>query len=318
VRLFVSMGVAAQTGGPRRPRVRVVDADAGTVVDELAFEAAHAPSADAHQEATSASFTREGLLLQPAHTELLWIDPVALRIVRRVTDPLFHGLHSATESDDGTIVVTCAGLDSVLELDPEGRLLCHHWLREGRFADAYGGIADFRAVDHHGFQPHSHHPNFAWRGGDDVWATCFETRDCRTVDGLRRVALDEAIPHDGRLRHGLLWFTQVDGHVIAVDPDTLERKLEIDLRELCDTKKMLGWCRGVEVADDRLFVGMTMLRSSSHREVLRMLLRGEQGEKLPTRILEIDLGRLRVVREIVMAGGEGATIYGVTSRQIRQ
>jgi hypothetical protein len=184
------MGVATRPGGPRRPRVRVVDVDEGRVVGELAFEAAHAPSPDAHQEATSASLTREGLLLQPAHTELVWIDPVRLRIVRRVSHPLFHGLHSATESEDGTIVVTCAGLDSVLELDSEGRLLRHHWLRDGSFADAYRGISDFRTVDHHGFDPHSHHPNFAWRSGADVWATCFETRECRTVDGTKRIALD--------------------------------------------------------------------------------------------------------------------------------
>ncbi len=307
------MGIARRAGDPRRPRVRVVDAEAWTVAGELAFEAAHAPSPDAHQEATAASLTGERLLLQPAHTELLWIDPVALRIVRRVSHPLFHGLHSATESDDGTIVVTCAGLDSVLELDADGRPLRHHWLREGRFADAYGGITDFRTVDHRGFDPHSHHPNFAWRSGDEIWATCFETRECRTADGRRRIALDEAIPHDGRLREGLLWFTQVDGRVIAVDPVTLQRKLEIDLRELCATRKMLGWCRGVEVVGDRLFVGMTMLRSTRHREVLRMLLRGAQGEKLPTRLLEIDLGRFRVRREIELGVPDGGTIYSIVA-----
>jgi hypothetical protein len=307
------MGVAPRAGAPRRPRVRVVDVEEAKVVGELAFDAAHAPSPEAHQEATSASLTREGLLLQPAHTELLWIDPVQLRIVRRVSHPLFHGLHSATESDDGTIVVTCAGLDSVLELDAEGRLLRHHWLREDSFADAYPGISDFRAVDHHGFDPHSHHPNFAWRSGEDLWATCFETRDCRTVDGTKRIALDEAIPHDGRLCEGSLWFTQVDGHVIAVDPHTLQRTFTIDLPAVCDTKKMLGWCRGVEVVGDRLFVGMTMLRSSRHREVLRMLLRGEQGEKLPTRILVIDLGRRRVVREIGFGAETEGTIYGVVA-----
>jgi hypothetical protein len=313
MRLLVSMGVPERAGGPRRPRVRAIDPDAGTVEGELAFVAEHAPSPEAHQEATSASLTAKGLLLQPAHTELLWIEPKTLRIVRRVSHPLFHALHSATESADGTLVVTCAGLDSVLELDAAGGLLRHHWLRSGRFADAYGGITDFRAVDHHGLQPHSHHPNFAWRSGDELWVTCFETRECRTLDGRRRIALDEAIPHDGRLREGRLWFTQVDGRVIAVDPETLERTLEIDLRELCGTRKMLGWCRGVEVVGDRLFVGMTMLRSTKHREVLRTWLRGEQGEKLPTRVLEIDLGTLRLVREITFGAEREGTIYGLVS-----
>jgi hypothetical protein len=312
-RLFVSMGLADRAGAPRRPRVRVVDADRGVVLDELAFEAAHAPSLAAHQEATSASFTAEGLLLQPAHTELLWIDPASLRIVRRVSHPLFHGVHSATESADGTLVVTCAGLDSVLELAPDGELLRHHWLRAGRFADAYGGVTDFRTVDHKGFDPHSHHPNHALRVGDDLWATCFETRECRTVRGDRMIPLPEAIPHDGILRGGLMWFTQVDGRVVAVDPVTLSRRVDLDLRTMTTARGLLGWCRGIEVVGSRLFVGMTMLRASRHREVLRMLLRGEDGAKLPTRLLVIDLDRRRIVRDTELGNAEGGTIYSVVA-----
>ena len=58
---------------------------------------------------------------------------------------------------------------------------------------------------------------------------------------------------------------------------------------------------------------MTMLRASRHREVLRMLLRGEDGAKLPTRLVEVDLDQRRIVRETELGNAEGGTIYSVVA-----
>ena len=209
------------------------------------------------------------------------------------------------------VLLTCAGTESVLRVDRRGGLLAHHWLREGAFEDAYPGIDDFRLVDHDALKPHSHHPNHAVRHEGELWVTCFETQACHGLAAGGRIALPEAIPHDGRPRQGLLWFTQVTGRVVAVDPRTGERALELDLRALRGTRHMLGWCRGLEVVGSRLFVGMTVLRATRHREVLRQLLLGEAGTKLPTRLVEIDLDGPRIVREIPLGNEAGGTIYGV-------
>lgn len=312
--LWVSMGHkrSGNPADPLRPLLREIDADSGRVMRELAYECrpAHVPDSRSHQEFTAASFLPDGRLLQPAHTELLWIDPVRLRIDRMISDPLFHGLHSAAPWKDG-VVLTCAGTESVLELDATFRVAAHHWLRPGAFTAAYPGISDFRTVDHDALKPHSHHPNFASGVNGELWVTCFETSDCRALGTGRRIPLPEAIPHDGRLRAGWLWFTQVVGRIVAVDPVTLERRLTIDLRELAGTQEQLGWCRGIEVVGSRLFVGMTMLRSTRHREVLRQLLRGARARKRPTRIVEIDLDRMRIVREIPVGNAAGGTIYSV-------
>jgi hypothetical protein len=45
--------------------------------------------------------------------------------------------------------------------------------------------------------------------------------------------------------------------------------------------------------------------------VLREVLLGEAGEKLPTRIVEIDLDRPRIVREIELGNAAGGTIYSI-------
>ncbi len=298
---------------PLAPLLREVDPDTGAVTRELRPAVGHAPSPTSHQELTAAELDEDGLLLQAAHTEVLWIHPGTLEVVRRVSHPLFHGVHSATPRPGGGVVVTCAGTDSVLELDEGGALVAHHFLRDEPFEDAWPGVSDFRLLDHDALKPHAFHPNHATRAGDDLWVTCFEPRDCRSLTRPRAIALPEAIPHDGRLRAGLLWFTQVTGRVVAVDPDTLERRLELDLAALTGERRMLGWCRGVEVVGSRLFVGFTMVRRTRHREVLRMLLRGLEGEKLPTRMVEVDHDGPRGVREIAHGNAAGGTIYGITA-----
>ncbi|MEQ1502295.1 MAG: hypothetical protein ABMB14_08685 [Myxococcota bacterium] len=295
---------------PLRPRLREIDVDRGTIVREIAHEVdpAHAPSPRSHQEFTAATFLADGLLLQPAHTELLWIDPRRARIERVVSDPRFHGVHSAAADPGGGVVVTCAGTDTVLGLDRSGAVD-----RAWNLAPRTLPRGDLRRVDHDALKPHAIHPNFASYVDETLWVTCFEPHDARAIDGPgpgRRIALPESFPHDGRLRAGWLWFTQVAGRVIAVDPVTLERRLTVDLRARC-TDGTFGWCRGVEVVGSRLFVGVTMLRDTRHREVLRELILGPPGRRLPTRVIEFDLDRMRIVREIPVGNGAGGTIYSV-------
>jgi hypothetical protein len=238
---------------------------------------------------------------------------VRRRVDRVASDPLFHGMHSATAREDGALVVTCAGTDSVLELDPDGRPTRHRWLRPGSFAAAHPGSPDLRLLDHDALKPHSHHPNHAVWVGDELWVTCFEPQDCRSLTSGRAISLPEAIPHDGRLRGGLLWFTQVVGRVVAVDPATLGRALELDLDRVVPGGAG-GWVRGIEVVGSRLFVGVTKLRPTRHREVLRQLI-GRRSAELATRVIELDLDRAppRLVREIPVGNAAGGTIYAITA-----
>lgn len=306
------MGVRAggRADAPLRPLLREVDPDRGEVVGELGWDTPpdrlSGPEAD--QEFTAASVTSRGTVLQPTHTEVLELDRG--RVARVFSHPLMHSVHSACERPGGGFVVSCAGNDSVLELDGTGALVAHHWLRPGDFRSAYPGVDDFRRAHHDAFKPHSHHPNRAFHLGRELWVTCFEQRACVSSAG-RRIAFPEGIPHDGVLREGLLWFTLVGGLVVAVDPVSLRRERVIDLNRLDGRPGLLGWCRGVELVGDRLFVGMSALRRTRHREVLRLLLRGRHGRKRPSRLVEVDLAKPRIVREIELGNAAGGTIYGV-------
>ncbi len=307
MRLMVSMGLRPD-GRPRTPlAAHLVELDLSTGrarrtlrhVTPLHWRS----GPDADQEMTCAAPLDADTLLQPTLTEVLWVDTRHLSVVHVMSHPELHSVHSAVPRPGGGVTVTCAGTDSVLELSESGELLAAHRLGGDR------PMVDHRRAHHDAYKPHAVHPNHAIHHAGSVWITGFESRACTALNG-QTIELG-GIPHDGRLREGRLWFTRVDGHVLGVNAHSYEVEVHIDLRAMSGTERMLGWCRGVDVLGDRLYVGMTMLRRTAHREVARMLLRGEAGRKLPTRVLEIDLVERRIVREIPLGNQAGGTIYGL-------
>lgn len=314
MRLWVSMGVkpGGRADAPLRPRLVELDADTGAVLRTLEHQSPPGSSAGpgVHQEFTAGALI-DGVFWQPTHTELLALDPTTMAPLGRVDHPLLHGVHSVAAAPDGGLVVSCAGLDSVVTLGPDGTLRDHRFLGDGAFTDRHPVARDFRRVPYDALKPHSHHPNHAHWVDGSLLVTCFETRRAHRVVGEGPdLPLPEGIPHDGRLRDGLLWFTQVDGRVIAVHPDG-RRDRVIDLTALDPSPGLMGWCRGIEKVGHRLFVGFTQLRSARHREVARWLIQGEAGRKRPSRVVEIDLRGPRIVREHLVGNAAGATIYGL-------
>lgn len=318
MRLLVSMGLRPQgrVDAPLGPRLIDLDLNTGEVMRELGWETPrdHRSHADSDQEFTSAEWAAPGVLMQPTHTEVLWVDVHRWEVAKVLSDPRFHGVHSAVPRPGGGLTVSAAGPQSVLEFDEDHRCVAHHYLPGGSFNDDFSGSPDLRQAHHDAFKPHRFHPNQATHLPDGLWVTCLETHSVRRVDGSREVPLG-GMAHDGRLREGLVWFTRVDGRVIGLDPVTFREQEHIDLQELLQTRRLLGWCRGVEVVGSRLFVGMSTLRRTRHREVLRWMMQGERGRKEPTRVIEIDLEAREVVNTWVLGNQAGGTIYGLNAFQ---
>ena len=310
-RLLVSMGLrrSGRVSDPLRPQLVEVDADAGTVLRVLDIEPSDEALASPTEpaECTVASWDGD-LLLQPLLTELVWIDIVRWEVARRLSHPWMHGIHSAVRLPSGLLAISVAGADSVLELDDQGVLQKETRLGPGPWP--FGSEVDLRRLPYGTLKPHRIHPNHVCFVDGCQWTTCFQTSEAVCTDG-RRIGFGEAQPHDGRLIDGLLWFTLTDGRVIAVDPVSLRRVDEIDVNKVVATRRRLGWCRGIEVLGPRLWVGLTTLRKTTRAEVLRWMMQGERGRKLPTRILEVDRTHRQVVREIHLGNAAGGTIYGI-------
>ncbi|MCO4744576.1 MAG: hypothetical protein KC912_07305 [Proteobacteria bacterium] len=258
-----------------------------------------------HAEATVPAWVGSRLLV-PTRAALYEVDPATLEYRLEQFHPWMTDLHSVAPRPSGGVVLTSTGIDAVLEFPEEGEPFRHN-LAENR---PCARQEDFRRVAYPSLKPHLVHPNYACFRGDELWVTRFEDRCARSLSG-REVALPEGHPHDGVLRQGLVWYTTTTGHVIAVDPDTLERREHYDLNELTGSPRLLGWCRGVEVVGERVYIGMTQLRDSQHREVLRWLARGEAGRRLPTRVVELERGTGRLLRSFPVGNRVGGTIHGL-------
>src|ERR1700674_1849114 len=98
----------------------------------------------------------------------------------------------------------------------------------------------------------------------------------------------------------MLYFTTVDGHLIEVNPDSLQITSTWDLRALRgDSVGVLGWCRGLAFVErSRVWVGFTRIRKSSALENLNWIKHGFHAVDTPTHIALFDLAENRLLRQI--------------------
>ncbi|MEM4408415.1 MAG: hypothetical protein QXI19_06700, partial [Candidatus Caldarchaeum sp.] len=93
-----------------------------------------------------------------------------------------------------------------------------------------------------------------------------------------------------------VYFTTVDGHIVIANAHSLRVERVIDLNACNSAKKVLGWCRGIEVLDrDHILVGFSRLRDTEWLDNIRWVqyrvgLRDTYGN-LPTRVSLYDIRR---------------------------
>ena len=311
----MGMKPGGDPGEPLRPALRELDVASGDVRDVCTWTtpAAHHPGEDQHLEFT-AGWRQGPWMWQPTRTEVLKIRWQTGEVVEVIDHPLFADLHSVMPHPDGGLVVTATGHDSVLHL-VNGQVRAHWWLRgSAQEFQKQRKYPDYRLIPFGELKPHLYHPNHTVVLDGDLWVTCFEDRCARCLTARHPdIALPEGPPHDGRIREGIVWFTTVNGWVIGVDPATRERVVEIDVHALDPRPGLPGWCRGVEVVGDTLFVGMTTLRSSRHRDWLRRAIRGRSGESRPTRVVQLDWRRQRWQAEFDVGNAAGGTLYSIAA-----
>ena len=240
-----------------------------------------------------------GALLACTERELLWLDDDGAVRERR-SHPQLNDVHHAIEHD-GAIWVASTGADAVLELRGGGTTV--HPL---------AGPVPPGDLRHRHLKPHRVHPNhlFVWAG--QVWVTCLHQGHARSVRGGEVLPVDDERIHDGVVHEGRVWFTTVDGRVVATDGT---RREVVDLNRLDGGGDPLGWCRGLAFIDGLLWVGFTRLRATRWRHHLawvRGRLRGRvEVSRRPTRVVGVDLQQQRIVRTIDLEGLGAHAVFGM-------
>jgi PQQ-like domain len=277
-----------------------LDSDTGTSEVAVTYET---PPEARPEGASSVLFKHATLrgshLYVCTSTEVLIYQVPAFRQIGYVSLPCFNDLHHVSVTEQGRLLVVSTGLDAVFEVTVEGHVT-REWSVLGE--DPWQRFS--RAIDYRKVvttKPHLSHPNFVFTLGEEVWSTRFEQRDavCLTAPG-QRIDLGGEKPHDGVSFGEHLYFTSVDGHLVAVDARTLRIDKVIDLNALhAGRSSLLGWCRGIFVVDARrVWVGFTRVRKTRFRENLNWIKHAFRETEMPTHIACYDLAAGRCLQEI--------------------
>lgn len=233
-------------------------------------------------------------------TEILVYELSSFRLAHYVSLPCFNDLHHAYPSQEGTILAAVTGLDMVVEVTTEGKLL-REWSVIGEDTWAkFSRHTDYRLVPT--TKPHRSHPNHVFELNGEIWVTRFRQQDaiCLTKPGPR-IELTVQRPHDGYIFGDKIYFTTVDGHVIIADQKTLKVEQTINLNQTSgQTGQVLGWCRGVLPMDERrVWVGFTRVRPTKFVENVAWIKHGGSRHR-PSHIALYDLERKACELEIAL------------------
>src|SRR5258708_33576699 len=154
-------------------------------------------------------------------TEVLIYQLPDFRLLQHISLPCFNDLHHVCPTKEGTLLVAVTGLDMVIELSTEGKLI-REWSVIGQDPwQRFSRYVDYRTVATP--KPHRSHPNHVFQLEDEIWVTRFEQRDAISLSRPGR-KIDIAIqrPHDGCLFGESIYFTTVDGQVLLASQKSLK------------------------------------------------------------------------------------------------
>ncbi len=255
-----------------------------------------------------ASSLHDGRLYTCTETEVMVYALPGFEQLAYVSLPCFNDVHHVRKSARGNILVANAGLEMVLELTESGEIVeAINVLGEDPWA-AYDPDVDYRKRS---TKPHRAHPNYVFQLDEEVWATRFEQGDAVSLrDPSRRIEISSERIHDGLLHEGRLYFTTGDGKIVVADAETLRTVEQIDLTTFHDDRALLGWCRGVLVDGDHLWVGFSRIRPTRFRANVAWAARGFRHSK-PTHIACYDLARRECLVEIDLEPAGLAALYSI-------
>ena len=285
-----------------------VDTETGDVAAVFTYVSPEDAVADDGAVSLQASSLHDGRLYTCTETEVMLYALPEFEQLAYVSLPCFNDVHHVRRSTRGNFLVANAGLELVLELAEDGEIVeAYNVLGEEPWA-GYDRNVDYRRIS---TKPHRAHPNYVFYLGEEPWATRFEQGDATSLhDPARRVDISTARVHDGLLHEGRLYFTTVDGKIVVVDADSLRTVEQIDLTTFHDDRSLLGWCRGVFVDGDHLWVGFSRIRPTRFRANVAWAARGFRQSK-PTHLACYDLSRRTCVDEIDLEPAGLSALYSI-------
>ncbi|MGC1374042.1 MAG: hypothetical protein WA824_18045 [Candidatus Sulfotelmatobacter sp.] len=232
-------------------------------------------------------------------TEILIYEVPAFRLLHYISLPCFNDLHHICPTVRGTLLVAVTGLDMVIEITVDGRVI-REWSVLGDDPWArFSREMDYRKVA--STKPHRSHPNHVFELDGEVWVTRLNQRDAISLTRpASRIEIAIQRPHDGYIVGDRIYFSTVDGHVVIANRENLRIEETIDLNEISkQSGQVLGWCRGVLPLDERwIWVGFTRVRPTKFVENVAWIKNAGNERHKPTHLALYDLAQKRCEQEI--------------------
>lgn len=229
-------------------------------------------------------------------TEVVVFALPTFEVLAHVSLPCFNDVHHVLPAGDGTLLVAVSGLEMVVRVDTDGNVVeTTNVLGEDPW-ERFSRDVDYRqGVD---LKPHRAHPNHLFMIGDEVFVTRFELRDAVSLDDPgRRIVIGRERAHDGVVVGDRVLFTTVDGFVVEASTETLEVVAEHHLDAPDGEDALLGWCRGLHVDGDDVWIGFSRIRPTRFRQTLSWIRTGFT-RSCPTRIARYRRSDWSCVEEI--------------------
>lgn len=241
-----------------------------------------------------AGYLKDDVLYVCTQTEVLLYRLPNFEQIGYLSLPFFNDLHHVRPTPSGTLLIANAGLELVLEMTLEGKIL-NAWNVLGEEPWQLSSATDFRKVS---TKPHHSHPNYLFYIDSEPWATRFHQGDaiCLTHPD-RCIQVSQERIHDGVVCDGKVYFTSVNGWIYIADTSTLKVEQSINLQDMHPDGTLLGWCRSVFVDGDKLWVGFSRIRPTKWRENVTWVARGFKHVH-PTHIACYDLAKRECLVEI--------------------
>jgi hypothetical protein len=251
-------------------------------------------------------------------TEVLICDFPSFAIRDVISLPCFNDLHHVAAAPDGRLLVAVTGLDAVAELAPDGALLDLVSVTDEPVWDRFSKTTDYRKIAT--TKPHHAHPNFVFFLDGEPWVTRFVQRDAVPLNGNGKgrapFRLGMEGVHDGHVAEGSVYFTAVNGFVLAFDLATgALRSFDLNRADGPYQDRPLGWCRGILPYGKDVWVGFSRIRYTQLRQNIDWIRRGfRDADRLPpapTRIARYDLGSNKLIGELDLEPAGMNTIFSI-------
>ena len=259
------------------------------------------------------SGTRVGdLLYLCTQTEVMVLRAPQMERLAYVSLAPFNDVHHVRPSPSGGLLIANSGLDMVMEVSLDGEVLQEWSVIGGSTWDRFSRDIDYRRV--RTTKPHLGHPNHVFYIDGQPWATRFEQRDAVALDDLDdRINIGLERLHDGLVADGRVYFTTVDGKVVIADSARRQVIEVIDLTTFHPADTRLGWCRGIHLDGDRLWVGFSRIRPTKFRENVGWVMHGFKRD-VGTHIACYDLQARRCEAEILLEDAGMSAVFSILAK----